>query len=118
VPSQIPRNNIKGGSVWESGKPSQNENEYFARRDAEWLKERRAALDSERAAREAADKQPRCARCAKVLEVRDFRTLKVDVCPDGHGVWLDPGELEMILHLPRAEMLRVVHDVDAGLARP
>jgi hypothetical protein len=104
--------------VWESGKPSQNENEYFARRDAEWLRERRLTLDAERAAREAADKRAKCPRCAKVLEERHFRTLKIDVCPDGHGVWLDPGELEMVLHLPRAEMLRVVHEVDGGLAHP
>ena len=104
--------------MWGQGKPSQNENEYFARRDAEWLKERRAALDAERRAREAADRRPKCSHCHKVLDERHFRTLKVDVCPDGHGVWLDPGELEMILHMPRAEMLRVVHEVDAGLAHP
>ena len=71
-----------------------------------------------RARREAAEKRPKCPRCTKRLEERHFRTLKVDVCPEGHGVWLDPGELEMILHLPRAEMLRVVHEVDAGLAHP
>ena len=104
--------------MWESGKPSQNENEYFARRDAEWLKERRAQLDAERAEREVSEKRPKCSRCGKSLDERLFRTLKVDVCPDGHGVWLDPGELEMILHMPRAEMLRVVHEVDAGLAHP
>ncbi len=104
--------------MWESGKPSQNENEYFARRDAEWLKERRAALDAERAARDASEKRPKCPRCGKTLDERLFRTLKVDVCSDGHGVWLDPGELEMILHMPRAEMLRVVHEIDTGLAHP
>ena len=37
--------------MWEPGKPSQSENEYFARRDAEWLKEQRAALDRERRGR-------------------------------------------------------------------
>ena len=100
--------------MWESGKPSQNENEYFARKDAEWLRERRAALDAERAAREAADKRPKCPRCGKPLQERTFKTLLVDVCDDGHGVWLDSGELEMVLHLPRAELLRVVNEVDAG----
>ena len=38
---------------WEPGKPSQNEDEYFARKDAEWLRERRATLDAERAAKDA-----------------------------------------------------------------
>ena len=31
---------------WDPGKPSQNENEWFARRDAEWLREQRAKLDA------------------------------------------------------------------------
>ena len=35
--------------MWEPGKPSHNENEYFARQDAEWLKSQRAKLDAERA---------------------------------------------------------------------
>lgn len=100
--------------MWESGKPSQNENEYFARKDAEWLRERRAALDAERAAREQAEKRPKCPRCNKPLDEHSFKNLKVDVCTDGHGVWLDSGELEMVLHLPRAEMLRIVNDVEAG----
>jgi len=103
--------------VWE-GKPSQNENEYFARKDAEWLRERRAALDAERATREAAEKQAKCPRCAKPLVERSFQTLRVDVCTEGHGVWLDAGELEMVLHLPRAELLKVVHDVEAGTGSP
>ena len=100
--------------MWEPGKPSQNEDEYFARKDAEWLRERRAALDAERAAKELAEKRPKCPRCHEPLEERAFKTLKVDVCRAGHGVWLDAGELEMVLPLPRAELLRVVGDVESG----
>jgi hypothetical protein len=100
--------------VWEPGKPSQNEDEYFARKDAEWLRERRAALDAERAAKETAEKRPKCPRCSAALEEHAFGTLKVDMCPTGHGVWLDGGELEMVLHLPRAEFLRVVGEVESA----
>ena len=100
--------------MWEPGKPSQNEDEYFARKDAEWVNERRAALDAERQAKELAEKRPKCPRCQQPLEERAFRNLKLDVCLVGHGVWLDAGELEMILHLPRAEFLRVVGDVEAA----
>jgi len=100
--------------VWEPGKPSQNEDEYFARRDAEWLRERRAALDAEREAKELAEKRPKCPRCGEPLTERTFRNLKLDACIAGHGVWLDDGELEMVLHLPRAELLRVVGDVESG----
>jgi ribosomal protein L31 len=97
--------------MWEPGKPSQNENEYFARRDAEWLKERRAQLDTERA---AAAQRLRCPRDGSDLEERVFRHVRIDVCKQCHGVWLDTGELEMVLHLPRAELLRAVGDVGSG----
>jgi hypothetical protein len=98
--------------VWEPGKPSQNENEYFARRDAEWLRERRATLDAERAARDAAKPKLSCPRCEADLQERDFQQLTLDVCPKCHGVWLDAGELEMALLLPRADVLGVVSDVE------
>ena len=94
--------------MWQPGKPSQNENEYFAKRDAEWLKERRAQLDAERAA-EA--KRLHCPRDGGDLEERVFRNLRIDVCTTCRGVWLDTGELEMVLHLPRAELLRAVGTV-------
>ena len=56
--------------MWEPGKPSQNENEYFARRDAEWLKEQRTRLDAERAAKSA---EMRCPRCGATLAHRPYR---------------------------------------------
>ena len=93
---------------WEPGKPSHNENEYFARRDAEWLKERRAELDAERA---AAARRLHCPRDGGDLEERVFRNVRIEVCTRCHGVWLDTGELEMVLHLPRAELLRAVNEV-------
>ncbi|HET9012602.1 MAG TPA: zf-TFIIB domain-containing protein [Gemmatimonadaceae bacterium] len=99
--------------MWEPGKPSQNENEYFARRDAEWLKEQRAALDRERAARAAGHQGLKCPRCDGQLVVRDVQHVKIDVCEKCRGTWLDAGELEMVLHLPRAELLAAVHALDA-----
>ena len=36
--------------AWEPGKPSQNEDEYFAKRDAEWIRERRGTLDKQQQA--------------------------------------------------------------------
>lgn len=99
--------------MWEPGKPSQNENEYFARRDAEWLREQRAALDRERAANASGLHGLKCPRCDGQLAVRDVEHVKIDICDKCHGTWLDAGELEMVLHLPRAELLRAVHDLGA-----
>jgi hypothetical protein len=98
--------------VWESGKPSQNENEYFARRDAEWLREQRAKLDAERAARASAPTKLACPRDGSALVERKFKGLTVDLCPTCRGVWLDAGELEMAMHLPPNDVLHVVSGVD------
>lgn len=100
---------------WEPGKPSQNENEYFARRDAEWLKEQRARLDAERAAREA---EMQCPRCHVPLGHRPYKGVSLDYCPSCHGVWLDAGELAMLAHEPERELLRIARELDeAGRLR-
>ena len=98
--------------MWEPGKPSQNENEYFAKRDAEWLALRRAKLDAERATREKTQPKLTCPRCSAQLEERDHQNIKLDVCPKCNGVWFDSGELEMVLHTPRGELLRAVGAID------
>jgi ribosomal protein L31 len=102
---------------WEPNKPSQNEDEYFARRDAEWLKEQRATLDAERDKQSAAAKGMQCPRCDGRLHERATKTVTIDVCDKCHGVWLDAGELEMLLHLKRGDLLRLVSEVDAGRAK-
>lgn len=94
--------------MWE-GKPSQNENEYFARRDAEWLKEQRARLDTERAAR---SKAINCPRCATPLTQRSFAHVTVDSCPKCHGVWFDGGELAMLAHEPEKELHRLARELE------
>lgn len=96
---------------WEPGKPSQNENEYFAKRDAEWIRQRRAELDKERQARETGQPRLKCPRCSAELAEREFNHVKIDVCGECHGVWFDAGEMEMVLHMPRGELLRAVSNV-------
>jgi hypothetical protein len=99
---------------WEPGKPSSNENEYFAKRDAEWLRERRAALDAERQAKEKLAQNIKCPRDGAPLVEKDFGGVRVDICTSCRGVWLDAGELEMLAHLPGVELSKVVHHVDTG----
>jgi hypothetical protein len=99
--------------AWEPGKPSQNEDEYFARRDAEWAKARRAELDKQEAAANAAAGALKCPRCNTPLTEREFQTVKLDACGKCHGVWFDAGELEMVMLLKRGDQLRVV----TGLAK-
>ena len=77
-------------------KPSKNEDEYFARRDAELMRERRARLDHERTKRERSTHFNKCPKCGCDLQEREHHHVKVDECAECGGVWLDKGELDMI----------------------
>jgi ssDNA-binding Zn-finger/Zn-ribbon topoisomerase 1 len=80
-------------------KPSRNEDEYFVRLDAELLKAQRVQLDEQRAAQERKQHYMKCPKCGHDLAEREFQHVKVDVCPNCHGMWLDKGELDMIEHV-------------------
>jgi uncharacterized protein len=81
-------------------KPSRNEDEYFAKVNAELLRAQRAKLDEERArAEREARKQAcfmKCPKCGGELREETHGPLKIDRCADCTGVWLDPGELELL----------------------
>ena len=82
-------------------KPSRNEHEYFVRRDAELIQERRARLDEERTKHERSSHLNKCPRCGIDLEVRDHNGVKIDQCAGCGGMWLDKGELEIIEEIDR-----------------
>jgi len=81
-------------------KPSQEEEEYFAKEDAA----RRHALAVERAREIAHDEQERikklhfmkCPKCGFDLETIQFKGLAIDKCFHCNGTWLDAGELEAL----------------------
>lgn len=79
-------------------KPSRNEEEYFARLNAELIKERRAALDEARAKSTRQSHFMKCPRCGGDLKEVEHHHVKVDQCVDCKGVWLDAGEVEMFEH--------------------
>ena len=93
---------------WQEGKPSRNENEWFVRRDAEWLKEQRQRLDARRADQPAGI---RCPRDGAELVERVYDGVRVDVCAACHGVWLDAGELEQLVHLMPPTLEQVLHEI-------
>jgi hypothetical protein len=82
-------------------KPSKNETEYFARLDAELMKQRRAALDTERTKRERATHLNKCPKDGSDLTEREHHHVKVEECPECGGIWLDKGELDMIEEFDR-----------------
>lgn len=75
--------------------PSRNEDEYFARVDAELRKNLRAKADADRVARIAADRN-RCPRDGTSLVAKESNHVTIDQCPQCEGIWLDKGELEIL----------------------
>ena len=76
-------------------KPSRNEEEYFARVDADLKKELRARADAERATQIAAERN-KCPRDGTTLVSKESNHVTIDQCPACEGIWLDKGELEML----------------------
>ncbi len=95
-------------------KPSRNEEDYFRKLDAELIKAQREKLDAERAELERKQRDAertqwymRCPKCGAQLEEQDIEHVKVDICPDGHGTWLDAGELEQLRQTERQGFGRI-----------
>ena len=82
-------------------KPSRNEDEYFAKLDADLMKERRARLDEERRKQERTSHYNKCPKCGCDLGEREHHGVKIDQCGECGGMWLDKGELEMIEEIDR-----------------
>ena len=75
---------------------SRGEDEYFAKQDAELIKQMRAKLDTERAQAERKSHFMKCPKCGGDMKEEDRGHVKVDVCPDCGGMFLDAGELELM----------------------
>jgi ribosomal protein L37AE/L43A len=88
--------------------PHKNEDEYFAKQDAELIKERRARLDHERKSSERASHYMKCPKCGADLQERQYHHIKIDICPECRGAWMDAGEIDMLNHVKRNEFSRFV----------
>ena len=81
-------------------KPSDNEEEYFARQELE--RRRQAARDNEATRLEEERERHRllhfmrCPKCGSELQEVAFGDVRVDKCFGCEGLWLDNGELERL----------------------
>lgn len=96
-------------------KPSRNEDEYFVKLDAELIKAQRAKLDAERAAQERQAHFMKCPKCGADLQERAHGPVKVDVCPECKGMWLDNGELELMGSVGEGNIGGFIRDLFKGL---
>jgi hypothetical protein len=81
-------------------KPSDNEEEYFARLEIERRRQiagdRQAAIITEERERERALHLMRCPKCGMQLEEIAFDDVRIDKCFGCEGIWLDNGELDVL----------------------
>lgn len=92
-------------------KPSRNEDEYFAKEDAELM---RKARERSHAAATEAERKSHYMKCPKDgydLTSSEYHGVQIETCPHCGGMWLDAGELEAVAHEDHPSVLtRVLSD--------
>lgn len=85
----------------EQRKPSENEEEYFARleleRKRQWEKERQEKMSAAEKDKLRETHFMKCPKCGMDLHTVDFKDLKIDRCVSCQGTWLDAGEMDQLL---------------------
>jgi len=106
------------------GRPSKNEEEYFAREEA--ARKHDAALQhaaSQHAAHEPSAPQEapahahhhlHCPNCGTALRAEHHHGVRVERCHECHGVWLDAAEVARLLDKPESATAIFLRDF-AGL---
>jgi hypothetical protein len=92
-------------------KPSEKEEEYFARQmfdqkqKVEQEKQKHLAAVERQKAKEL--HFMKCPKCGMNLVEIDYRNIKVDRCSACEGIWLDTGELTQIIKLEKSALDRL-----------
>jgi uncharacterized protein len=80
--------------------PSDKEDEYFARQEADRLRkaseQHRKQMEDEQREKERALHYMKCPKCGMDLQEIEFGDVKIDKCLSCEGLWLDKGELERL----------------------
>ena len=81
-------------------KPSEKEEEYFARKEFEGKRkieqERHRKLHEEEKKRLKELHYMRCPKCGMELIEIEYKGIMIDECSECEGIWLDAGELETV----------------------
>jgi Zn finger protein HypA/HybF involved in hydrogenase expression len=85
-------------------KPSRNEDEFFKKQDAELIAAQRTKLDAERVRAERSSHYMKCPKCGGNLKEQSFHQIKIDTCPECHGIWLDAGEMDLISRIDQSRV--------------
>ncbi len=94
-------------------KPSEKEEEYFARLELE----RRRKVEEQKQKKLAEEEKEllrnlhymRCPKCGMELTEIDYKRIKIDKCFSCDGVWLDTGELEALSKLEKTKLVELLN---------
>ena len=98
-------------------KPSRNEDEYFAREEHDRLAKLRAKEAADRLTAERKSHHNRCPKCGAGLKSETFHGVHIERCPEDNGIWLDAGEIDLLMKEEDAGILRRVFGDVAGSLR-
>jgi uncharacterized protein len=94
-----------------SDKPSRNEEEYFAREDAELMRKQRERAHAAAVEAERKTHYMKCPKDGYDLTSSEYHGVQIETCPHCGGMWLDAGELEAVAHEDHSSLLtRVLSD--------
>ena len=97
-------------------KPSRNEDEYFAKLDAEKLQKKKAEMEAAAKAVERKSHYLKCPKCGGDLATEVFHKVQIERCPECAGIWLDAGEVDAVIaHDDQSLMRRVFMDMMTSL---
>lgn len=96
-------------------KPSRNEEEYFAKREAELIKAGRESAAQTAKLAERASHHMKCPKCGADLVTEDNRGIQVDRCPECHGVWFDADEADGLLKRESAGLVSILKSIVRGV---
>jgi Zn-finger nucleic acid-binding protein len=92
-------------------KPSRNEDEYFAREDAELLRKQRERAHAAATEAERKSHYLKCPKDGYDLATGEYHGVQIETCPHCGGMWLDAGELEAVAHDEHPNLMtRVLSD--------
>jgi uncharacterized protein len=98
-------------------KPSRNEEEYFARRDAELLRQQRATLRLAASDSERRSHHMKCPSCGYDLIRGEWHGVQVDQCTHCHGIWFEAAEARGVLEHEEPNIItRVFRAVMRGIS--
>ena len=99
-------------------KPSESEEEYFARVEFEKRREitvkRARAMAADEARRLKETHWMRCPKCGHELITASLRGVNVETCHSCSGMWLDAGELDQVVASDDSGLLKKLRGIFGG----